>query len=237
MGQHSYEVSTDEGRDIETDVRKALSAVARLDGEWGAHMIADVLTGSERKKVVENDLDELSVHGIIDDLSKMKVVAMLEVLVDRRLLRRANHKCLRLTAAGTAVMLKKRKLTHKTRIAVAEAQKTTKSYPDITERYSLDSPTIKKTLHQLRAGRHPRMIARSRDLAESTISDHIMFLAALGESFDLTPHLDVELLEELRRKAPGWKPGDAMTPIRESLVEDECDWAKLKLHLVQVFRE
>ncbi len=237
MGQHAYEVSTDDGRDIDRDVRKALSAVAHLDGQWGAHMVADVLIGSERKKVVDNDLDELSVHGIIDDLSKMKVVAMLEVLVDHRLLRRASYKCLRLTAAGTSVMLGKRRLAKKTHAAVAKAQSMTKSNPDITERYSLDSPTIKKTLRHLRAGRHPRMIARSRGLAESTISDHIMALAAHGESFDLTPHLDVEFLEELRRKAPGWKPGDAMTPIRDSLVEDECDWAKLKLHLVQVFRE
>ena len=64
-----------------------------------------------------------------------------------------------------------------------------------------------------------------------------MCLAARGERFDLTPHLDVVFLEELRQKAAGWKPGDAVSPIRDTLDEEECDWTKLKIHLVQVFRE
>ena len=41
--------------DITDIARKCLAGVARMQGEWGLHMIADVLRGSEKKRVVDNE--------------------------------------------------------------------------------------------------------------------------------------------------------------------------------------
>ena len=58
-----------------------------------------------------------------------------------------------------------------------------------------------------------------------------------AQRFDLTPHLDEEFLDEVRRKAKGWKPGNAVSTVRDALDEAESDWEELKIHLVAVFLE
>ncbi len=222
--------------DIAPQARMCLAGVARLQGDWGLHMVADVLRGSEKKRVVDVGLDELSIHGLLDCLTRAKILAMLRELLDAGLICRGAHDCVGLTPLGTAVMLEKRPLpTHVAR-ALETAHREARA-PHSSTKYNVRSPSVQQTLMGLRRGQSPWAIAKSRDLAHSTIVDHLLCLAAHGERFDLTPHLDVLLLEELRRKAAGWKPGDPLTPVRDALDEEECPWDRLKLHLVQIFRE
>ncbi len=222
--------------DIDTVARMILSGVARMEEEWGAHKIAAVLCGSEASWLVQKGLDELSVHGLLDHLAQLNVIAMLGALEDQGLIRRGPHKTLKLTLTGSAVMMGKRELSEVTRTLLKKAR-IIRTYRRPAERYDVNSPTARKTLNMLRSGLSPRMIAEKRDLVESTVADHLLAMADHGERFDLTRHLDVELLEELREKAAGWQPGDAIKPIREALDEEECDWARLKIHLIQVSRE
>lgn len=133
-------------------------------------------------------------------------------------------------------MVSKRELASETKALLRKARSVSGIRPP-AERYGLRSSTVHETFRLLRRGLSPRMIAEKRDLEESTVADHLMALADRGVDFDLSRHLDVCLLEELRDKAAGWKPGDPLIPVRESLDEEECDWAKLKLHLIQVCRE
>ncbi len=222
--------------DIALQTRQCLSAVARLQGDWGLHMVADVLRGSEKKRVIDAGLDELSVHGLLDTLTRAKILALLDTLLDAGLICRGAHNCVGLTPLGTAVMLEKRTLPAELARALETARRQARQPHSSTE-YDVHSPTVQDTLSRLRRGQSPRAIAECRGLAVSTIIDHMLALAAVGERYDLTPHLDACLLDELRQKAPTWKPGDRLTPIREALDEDECDWDRLKIHLVQVFRE
>lgn len=58
-----------------------------------------------------------------------------------------------------------------------------------------------------------------------------------NEGFDLSAHLDADLLDELRAFAPDWKPGDPVRPAREAVGEPDSEWTRIKLHLLQVFLE
>ena len=223
--------------DISLQARKCLSGVARMQGKWGLHMIADVLRGSKRKKVCEYQLDNLSVHGLLAVLTQAKIVALLAALLKAGLILRDEHKCVYLSPLGTAVMLGKRELSEALKSELIEARNAKSDSRPPSERYDPDAWTVKQTLYALQAGRSPRDIAQVRNLSEATICNHIICLAAHGQSFDLTPHLDIRLLDELRQKAPAWKPGDPFTPIRDALDEEECDWTRLKIHLAQIFRE
>lgn len=234
--QRKPEPDAEQLPDIETEARMILSAVARMESEWGAYKIAAVLCGAEQQWLFDEELEELSVYGLLGHLAQLKVIAMIGALEDQELVRRGVAKTLELTLAGRAVMMNKRSLDAETK-ALLQKARSVRGFRRPAEQYGLDSPTTQKTLKLLRSGLSPRRIAEQRDIATSTVVDHLMALADHGVHFDLTRHLDVELLEELREKAAGWQPGEALTPVREALDEEECDWARLKLHLIQVSRE
>jgi ATP-dependent DNA helicase RecQ len=104
--------------DAETSkqVRILLSAVARTQviGPFGITTIADVVTGSSSAKMIENDLHNLSVYGLMKGQKRERVVAQLQALVDAGLVDRrginGNHlrPVLELTVAGAEVMREKR---------------------------------------------------------------------------------------------------------------------------------
>lgn len=225
-----------ESPDIKTEARMLLSGVARMEGDWGAHKIASVLCGSDAQWLLDEGLAELSVHGLFDHLAQLNVIAMLGALEEQELIRRGPFKTLTLTLSGRAVMMDKRELSGETKTSLQKAR-SIRSFRRPAEKYEVDSRTARKTLQMLRSGLSPRVIAEKRGLKPTTIADHLMALADHGVRFDLTRHLDVGLLEKLREKAAGWQPGDPLTPVREALDEEECDWARLKLHLIQVSRE
>ncbi len=236
QGQRKVERPEGETPNIETEVRMILSAVARMEGQWGAHKIAAVLCGAEQQWLVEEGLDELSVYGLLSHLSQLKVIAMLGALEEQGLVRRGPYKTLELTLSGGAVMTSKRSLSAEA-MELLQKARSVRGIRRPGERYGDDSPTIAKTVKLLERGLSPAAIARRRDMEPSTIADHLLVLADRGEYFELSDHLDEALLDELRDKAPGWRPGDALTPIREALDEEECDWARLKLHLIEVSRQ
>ncbi len=63
-----------------TDVLKALSCVARMQGRWGKGRVADVLLGSRSKPVLESKLDQLSTYGLLGKWSKDEVMALFDSL-------------------------------------------------------------------------------------------------------------------------------------------------------------
>lgn len=70
--RQTKEERLEESPDIETEARMILSAVARMEGDWGAHKIAGVLCGSEARWLIDEGLNELSVYGLLDYLGRWR---------------------------------------------------------------------------------------------------------------------------------------------------------------------
>ena len=87
-------------------VRKALSAVARLDGRFGARRVAQVLTGSRDRKLVAAGLDRLPTHGALADWSQDAAVELLHTLAGLGCLEVAGseYPTVRITPFGRDVM-------------------------------------------------------------------------------------------------------------------------------------
>ncbi|MGF1634547.1 MAG: RecQ family ATP-dependent DNA helicase [Phycisphaerae bacterium] len=90
--------------------RKMLSAVARMHGQFGAGIVAEVLSGSQSEKIQRFNLTQLSVHGLLKELPTRRIVSMVHRLIEAGLVAQKpvtglpNVKVLGLSPAGVAVM-------------------------------------------------------------------------------------------------------------------------------------
>ncbi|MBP7148203.1 MAG: RecQ family ATP-dependent DNA helicase [Acidobacteria bacterium] len=82
-------------------VRIALSAVARLDGRFGAEVVALVLAGSAERKVKDRGLDALPTYGRLRGVPLPALRALLDALVGGGLVER---RAIAGARAGTAVL-------------------------------------------------------------------------------------------------------------------------------------
>jgi ATP-dependent DNA helicase RecQ len=82
----------DEGRPLDDReferVRIALSAVARLQARFGVARIAEVLSGSGSKEVLDRGLDRLPTYGKLKGMPLEQIKRMLDVLLEAGLLER-----------------------------------------------------------------------------------------------------------------------------------------------------
>lgn len=90
-------------------VRKILSAVARLNGNFGVSMVADVLVGRENEKVARRGLDQLTVYGLLRAYKPAVVTEMIRRCVEAGLAEQVDpdrnfRPIVRLTPAGVRVM-------------------------------------------------------------------------------------------------------------------------------------
>jgi len=92
-------------------VRIALSAVARLQGRFGAERIAQVLVGSRSREVLDRRLDRVPTFGRLQDLTIEQVRGLLDTLLEAALLERRGVEggrpgasVLAVTPEGEAVM-------------------------------------------------------------------------------------------------------------------------------------
>lgn len=96
--------------DTITLIRQILSAVARLNGKFGAKTVADVLVGSESQKILQWKLDRLSVHGLLRHRKATQVMSMIHRLLESGLARQRDpdgvkfRPMLEITPAGVEVM-------------------------------------------------------------------------------------------------------------------------------------
>ena len=93
-------------------VRIALSAVGRLSGKFGVERIAQVLTGSRVREVLDRGLDRIPTYGRLADVPVDRVKDLLGVLADAGLVERRGIEggrpgafVLALTAGGRAVAM------------------------------------------------------------------------------------------------------------------------------------
>ena len=91
--------------DATVTAQKILSAVARAEG-FGVTHVVDILVGADTERIRARHHDELSTYGLLKDLARPGVTAMVHQLVDQRLLERTpgDRPVLKLNAASWEVL-------------------------------------------------------------------------------------------------------------------------------------
>lgn len=72
---------TRESVDVTEDVQKVLSCVIRMGQRFGKAMIAQVLTGSRNKKVIEFGFDKLTTYGLMKGRSAKDISEFIEFII------------------------------------------------------------------------------------------------------------------------------------------------------------
>jgi ATP-dependent DNA helicase RecQ len=87
-------------------VKKVLSCVARMRGQFGRRRVVEVLTGSKVKALEQWGLTRLSTYGILKEMSQSDVLEIVEALIDARLIAvtGGEYPVLSLTENGRAAM-------------------------------------------------------------------------------------------------------------------------------------
>ncbi len=87
--------------------QKILSCIARLDQKFGGNYTALVLTGSENKRIIENNHDKLSTYGLLSDYSKHIVHDWIEQLAGQDYIEKTGeYNVLNITEKGWCVFRK-----------------------------------------------------------------------------------------------------------------------------------
>jgi ATP-dependent DNA helicase RecQ len=85
--------------------QKILSCIVRLNQQFGGNYNALVLTGSEDKRIIENNHDKLSTYGLLSDYSKHIVHDWIEQLAGQDYIEKTGeYNVLNVTAKGWAVL-------------------------------------------------------------------------------------------------------------------------------------
>lgn len=77
---------TRERLEVTVDVQKVLSCVIRMGQRFGKTMIAQVLTGSRNKKVIEFQFDKLSTYGIMKGRNTKEISDFIEFIISENFL-------------------------------------------------------------------------------------------------------------------------------------------------------
>lgn len=71
--------------DITVEAQKIVSCVYRINStgrSFGRGLIADVLNGSKRERIIQLGFDKLSTYGIMSDLTREKIVKIIDFLIE-----------------------------------------------------------------------------------------------------------------------------------------------------------
>lgn len=235
-------IATDESPDVL--VKKLLAGVARARGKRGAHAVAGMLRGADIKAVREAGFDRLSTFGILSGLRQDDLVHLLDLLTNHGLLERTEHGCVNLSEMGGEVMRGKQELPEAlgrelgaTLVEPSQAQaRRQKQRASRSGRASYGGDTLQATLELLRAGKTIDQVAEARSIKSRTVTDHLLKLAARGDTFDLSAYLDADTLFRLRDLADTWQPDDPLRPLKDQMPA-ACSYEALKIHLAQILLE
>ncbi|WP_088225685.1 DNA helicase RecQ [Desulfosporosinus sp. FKB] len=67
--------------DITLDAQKIFSCIYRMRERFGIGMVAEVLKGSRKAKIIELNFDKLSTHGLLKDMSLQEIKDLINYLV------------------------------------------------------------------------------------------------------------------------------------------------------------
>jgi len=167
--------------------QKALSAIVRTNQRVGMSLLTDILRGSQRREIRENNYDQIKTFGAgkeygYDDwlflLSQMLHVGLIEIAYD-------DHNCLRVTEEGKKILFEGKK--------VALASPLPKAKPGVPTQH-----VVEKSKPQImREELLQRLTSLRRDLAvQQGIPPYTLFSdLTLQQMADAKPLSDAEMLD------------------------------------------
>ncbi|WP_391119036.1 DNA helicase RecQ [Psychrobacillus sp. L3] len=114
--------------DVTKEVQMVLSCVVRMGQKFGKTITAQVLTGSQNKKVMDFGFTKLSTYGILKNKSLKEVSGLMEFMISEGLLsvKHGSLPTIYVSDAGKDVLLGKRQVMRK---GVAETKQIAKNDP------------------------------------------------------------------------------------------------------------
>ncbi len=100
-----------ENVDVTVEAQKIVSCVYRVNNtgrSFGRSMIADILNGSKRERVIQMGFDKLSTYGIMSDMTQKKIVKIIDFLIENGWLALVGDYAVVKTTAKSAEIVKNR---------------------------------------------------------------------------------------------------------------------------------
>jgi len=226
--------------DATIEAQKALSAMHRTGGRFGATHIADILVGANTEKIRQWDHDTLPTYGVGKEHDKVYWRRLIDALLAQGLAsvddpRRPTPK---VTEEGWKV-LRKQKSFQMIRSAPTKKSKATESRHHLAGTPAAQPSSLHKpmnseleTLQLLREGKSLYEIGAIRNLKQSTMLAHIDRLVDAGFEVPFVPDISPKRLEQIAewfRQAKSWN----LTPVVEQsggqLDYDEARLARMVL--------
>lgn len=109
--------------DVTEDTQMVLSCVIRMGQRFGKTVVAQVLTGSRNKKILELKFDQLSTYGIMRERSTKDVSDFIEFLISQDILMVAHgaYPTIYVSPTGKDVLKGKQKITRKEAVVIKQA--------------------------------------------------------------------------------------------------------------------
>lgn len=117
-----------ESIDVTRESQMVLSCMIRTNQRFGKQMIAQVLTGSKNKKVIEFNFHTLPTYGLLSNRSVKEVSEFIEFLISDELIavEHGTYPTLKVTEKGKEVLLGKENVLRKERV---ETRQIVQDYP------------------------------------------------------------------------------------------------------------
>ncbi|MBO1625617.1 DNA helicase RecQ [Bacillus arachidis] len=111
-----------ESVDVTRESQMVLSCMIRTNQRFGKQMIAQVLTGSKNKKVIEFNFHTLPTYGLLSNRSVKEVSEFIEFLISEELIavEHGTYPTLKITEKGKEVLLGNENVLRKERVATRQ---------------------------------------------------------------------------------------------------------------------
>jgi ATP-dependent DNA helicase RecQ len=111
--------------DVSKEAQMVLSCIIRMEQRFGKSMIAQVLTGSKNKKIIELGFSKLTTYGIMKEKSAKDVSDFIEFLISQELIgvKHGTYPTLFVTANGKDVLFGKQSVFRKEAVEVKQVSK------------------------------------------------------------------------------------------------------------------
>jgi ATP-dependent DNA helicase RecQ len=111
--------------DVSKEAQMVLSCIIRMEQRFGKSMIAQVLTGSKNKKIIELGFSKLTTYGIMKEKSAKDVSDFIEFLISQELIgvKHGTYPTLFVTAKGKEVLFGKQQVFRKEAVEVKQVSK------------------------------------------------------------------------------------------------------------------
>lgn len=90
--------------DVTKEAQMILSSMVRMKLNFGMTMIVDVLRGSRNQRILENNFDELSTHGLMKNYSDQQIRDIISALVAHRYIGVTEYRGLYVTAQAKSLI-------------------------------------------------------------------------------------------------------------------------------------